>query len=159
MKTFWANFEAQHEKLPTTTRVDAEIMNEQEKVNAAAAAGDNVKFEGLNLLVDDAMLGTSASRLKSSFRDIPFEATPPMSNPIRYHGIRSDQRKISEDQYALIDDQVEYLRSVTAEFFKANGIKPREKKRILSTSVRSWIGRKKGGENVRPVTLSQRRIE
>ena len=78
-----------------------------------------------------------------------------MSTPFRYQGVRSDQRQIAKDTYLLVNDQIEFLPSVTEEFFERTGLTPRRVRGGPLYVAEPKIGQFCGEEHVKPPSEEQ----
>ena len=112
----------QMQKIMEFHRTIAETVDfdKQEKENA----GSPDKIEGLNLLVDDAIVGSPAERIDQTWEEIheDFEVSGVSQMPFRYAGIRRYCIQVSETAKMYLHDTSEALEKITAKFFETTGI-------------------------------------
>ena len=96
------------------------------------------KVEGVNLLIDDVMLGSP--KVQETWREIhqDFEGSGVQALPFRYAGIRRREIRISPTAVLQLDDTQESLEMLTDRFFKTTGVPYKPVRNPRPPSVRKY---------------------
>ena len=97
------------------------------------------QVEGLNLIVDDVLLGSQHT--ESTWKEIheDLEGSGVSKLPFRYGGIRKREIRINEHQKILISDAQEALEKLSERFFKETGLVYKPMKNPRAPSAKRYL--------------------